>query len=68
MSNKFVTKDIEEKSQELIKKYGLDDALKQAQQVMFFAEENHLPIAKDKLKVWNKVLMYLLSKQNERNK
>lgn len=68
MSNKFVTKDIEEKSQELIEKYGLDGAVKQAQQVIFFAEENPLPIAEDKLKVWNKVLMYLLSKQNDRNK
>lgn len=68
MSNKFVTTEIENKAQELIGKYSLEGAIKQAQQVIFFAEENPLPIAKDKLKVWNKTLNYLLSKQNDRNK
>lgn len=68
MQNKFVTNDIEQKSQELIEKYGIDAAVKQAQQVIFFAEENPLPIAEDKLKVWNKVLNHLLRKQNDRNK
>ena len=68
MSNKFVTTGIENKTQELIEKYSLEGAIKQAQQVIFFAEENPLPIAENKLKVWNKTLTYLLSKQNDRNK
>jgi hypothetical protein len=68
MSNKFVTTEIENKAQELIEKYSLEGAIKQAQQVIFFAEENPLPIAENKLKVWNKTLTYLLSKQNDRNK
>ena len=56
MSNKFVTTEIENKAQELIEKYSLEGAIKQAQQVIFFAEENPLPIAENKLKVWNKTL------------
>jgi len=68
MSNKFVTTEIENKAQELIENYSLEGAIKQAQQVIFFAEENPLPIAENKLKVWNKTLTYLLSKQNDRNK
>ena len=68
MSNKFVTTEIKNKAQELIEKYSLEGAIKQAQQVIFFAEENPLPIAENKLKVWNKTLTYLLSKQNDRNK
>jgi len=66
----FTEKALEEnkKSQELIEHILQASGLEQKALNVHLNSLNPLPIAEDKLKVWNKVLNHLLSKQNDRNK